>query len=84
LAAVAGILIALDTDMRPTMGFSWLLYGVVAMIIDGVGSKGASTKVRAGDKLFTLSEAEVPNPHKTLQHSKNNIFIEKSIEKKTV
>ena len=25
LAAVAGILIALDTDMRPTMGFSWLL-----------------------------------------------------------
>jgi branched-subunit amino acid ABC-type transport system permease component len=38
LAAVAGILIALDTDMRPTMGFSWLLYGVVAMIIGGVGS----------------------------------------------
>ena len=38
LAAGAGILIALDTDMRPTMGFSWLLYGVVAMIIGGVGS----------------------------------------------
>jgi len=38
LVAVAGILIALDTDMRPTMGFSWLLYGVVAMIIGGVGS----------------------------------------------
>jgi len=38
LAAVAGILIAFDTDMRPTMGFSWLLYGVVAMIIGGVGS----------------------------------------------
>ena len=38
LAAVAGILIALDTDMRPTMGFNWLLYGVVAMIIGGVGS----------------------------------------------
>lgn len=38
LAAVAGILIAFDTDMRPTMGFNWLLYGVVAMIIGGVGS----------------------------------------------
>lgn len=38
LAAVAGILIAFDTDMRPTMGFSWLLYGVVAMVIGGVGS----------------------------------------------
>jgi len=38
LVAAAGILIAFDTDMRPTMGFSWLLYGVVAMIIGGVGS----------------------------------------------
>ena len=38
LAAIAGILIAYDTDMRPTMGFNWLLYGVVAMIIGGVGS----------------------------------------------
>jgi branched-subunit amino acid ABC-type transport system permease component len=38
LAAVAGILIAFDTDMKPTMGFNWLLYGVVAMIIGGVGS----------------------------------------------
>jgi len=38
LVSVAGILIAFDTDMRPTMGFSWLLYGVVAMIIGGVGS----------------------------------------------
>jgi len=38
LVAVAGILIAFDTDMTPTMGFNWLLYGVVAMIIGGVGS----------------------------------------------
>ena len=38
LMAVAGILIAFDTDMRPTMGFNWLLYGVVAMIIGGIGS----------------------------------------------
>jgi branched-subunit amino acid ABC-type transport system permease component len=38
LAAVAGILIAFDTDMTPTMGFHWLLYGAVAMIIGGVGS----------------------------------------------
>lgn len=38
LAAIAGILISLDTDMTPTMGFRVLLYGVVAMIIGGVGS----------------------------------------------
>jgi branched-chain amino acid transport system permease protein len=38
LAAIAGILVALDTDMTPTMGFNLLLYGVVAMIIGGVGS----------------------------------------------
>jgi branched-chain amino acid transport system permease protein len=38
LAAVAGILIAFDTDMMPTMGFNWLLYGVVAMIIGGIGN----------------------------------------------
>lgn len=38
LAAVAGILVAMDTDMQPTMGFNLLLYGVVAMIIGGIGS----------------------------------------------
>jgi len=38
LVAVAGILIAFDTHMHPTMGFNWLLYGVVAMIIGGIGS----------------------------------------------
>ena len=38
LAGIAGILIAYDTDMRPTMGFNWFLYGAVAMIIGGVGS----------------------------------------------
>lgn len=38
LAAVAGILIALDVDMTPTFGFNYFLYGVVAMIIGGVGS----------------------------------------------
>lgn len=37
LAACAGILIAADIDMTPTMGFNWLLYGVVAMIIGGMG-----------------------------------------------
>lgn len=37
LAACAGILIAADTDMTPTLGFNWLLYGVVAMIIGGMG-----------------------------------------------
>ncbi len=37
LASVAGILIAADTDMTPTMGFNWLLYAVVTMIIGGIG-----------------------------------------------
>jgi len=37
LASIAGILIAADTDMTPTMGFNWLLYAVVAMIIGGMG-----------------------------------------------
>lgn len=37
MAACVGILIAADTDMTPTMGFNWLLYGVVAMIIGGMG-----------------------------------------------
>ncbi len=37
LAACAGILIAADTDMTPTMGFNWLLFGVVSMIIGGMG-----------------------------------------------
>jgi branched-chain amino acid transport system permease protein len=41
LAAAAGLLIAFDTDMTPTMGFNLLLYGVVAMIIGGVGSTGS-------------------------------------------
>jgi branched-chain amino acid transport system permease protein len=38
LGAIAGILSALDTNLTPTMGFNLLLYGVVAMIIGGVGS----------------------------------------------
>lgn len=37
LASCAGILIAADTDMTPTMGFNWLLYAVVSMIIGGMG-----------------------------------------------
>ena len=38
IASVLGILIALDLDMTPTFGFNYYLYGVVAMIIGGVGS----------------------------------------------
>jgi len=38
LAAVAAILISLDTDMTPMMGFYALLMGVVAVIAGGVGS----------------------------------------------
>jgi len=38
LAAIAGILSALDTDMTPTMGFRPLMMGVIVMIIGGVGN----------------------------------------------
>ena len=37
LAVSVGVLIAADIDMTPTMGFDWLMYGVVAMIIGGMG-----------------------------------------------
>lgn len=38
LAATIGILVALDTDLTPNLGFNILLYGIVAMIIGGIGS----------------------------------------------
>ncbi len=38
LAAVASILIALDVDVTPTFGLNYFMYGMVAMIIGGVGS----------------------------------------------
>jgi branched-chain amino acid transport system permease protein len=38
LAAIAGILVALDVDMTPTMGMRTLMMGVVAVIVGGVGS----------------------------------------------
>lgn len=38
MAAIAGILVGFDTGLTPTMGFNLLLYGIVAMIIGGVGS----------------------------------------------
>lgn len=38
LAGAAGILISLETNIEPTMGFSALLKGVIASIIGGIGS----------------------------------------------
>lgn len=38
LAAIAAILISLDIDMTPMMGFQALLYGVVAVVIGGLGN----------------------------------------------
>lgn len=38
LEALAGILIAFDTGMTPTMGFPLLMNGVIVMIVSGVGS----------------------------------------------
>ena len=38
LTGLAGVLIALDVDMTPTMGMNALMIGVVAMIIGGINS----------------------------------------------
>lgn len=37
LASIAGIMISADIDISPTMGFDWMLYGIVAMVIGGMG-----------------------------------------------
>ncbi len=42
LVGVAGMLLAWDTDARPTMGFQPLLMGVTGMLIGGVGSVGGA------------------------------------------
>lgn len=38
LAGAAGILISLETNIEPTMGFSALLKGIIACIVGGIGS----------------------------------------------
>jgi len=38
IAGVAGIAVAFDTGIQPTMGFSLLLKGVIAAIIGGIGN----------------------------------------------
>lgn len=38
LAGVAGVLVALDVDMTPTMGMNALMMAVVAVMIGGIGS----------------------------------------------
>lgn len=38
LVGVAAVLVAYDTGLRPTMGFNALLFGVVAMVVGGIGS----------------------------------------------
>ena len=38
LAGVAGILISLETNIEPTMGFNAILTGIIASIIGGIGS----------------------------------------------
>jgi branched-chain amino acid transport system permease protein len=53
LAAISGILSAMDTNMTPTFGFNLLLYGIVAMIIGGVGSTRGSI---AGSLLVATTQ----------------------------
>jgi branched-chain amino acid transport system permease protein len=38
IGSIAGVLISFDTGITPSIGFTLLLYGVIAMIIGGVGS----------------------------------------------
>jgi branched-chain amino acid transport system permease protein len=38
LAGVAGILVSLETNIEPTMGFNAVLKGIIACIIGGIGS----------------------------------------------
>jgi branched-chain amino acid transport system permease protein len=38
LASIAGVLIGMDTNLTPAMGFNALLMGIVAAIVGGVGS----------------------------------------------
>lgn len=38
LAGAAGILISLETNIYPTMGFTAILKGIIASIIGGIGS----------------------------------------------
>lgn len=38
LAGISGILISLETNIEPTMGFSAILKGIIASIIGGIGS----------------------------------------------
>jgi branched-chain amino acid transport system permease protein len=38
LAGVAGILVSLETNIEPTMGFNAILMGIIASIIGGIGS----------------------------------------------
>lgn len=53
MGAVAGILSAMDTNMTPVFGFNLLLYGVVAMIVGGVGNTGG---IIAGAFLISTSQ----------------------------
>ena len=38
IASFAGLLISIDTDLRPSSGFDLFLFGVIAMIIGGIGT----------------------------------------------
>jgi branched-chain amino acid transport system permease protein len=42
LAGLAGMLVSLETNLEPTMGFNALLKGVIAAIVGGIGSIGGA------------------------------------------
>lgn len=53
MASLAGIMIAADIDIVPTMGFDWMMFGVVAMIIGGMGGMRAMV---LGSSLVAASQ----------------------------
>ena len=57
LAAFSGILIAIDRNLYPTIGFTWLLYGVIAMILGGIGK---FTNLIFGSLLLSVCQHLAP------------------------
>lgn len=59
IASMVGLFYGMDTQIKPTMGFNLFLYGVVIMILGGVGSyKGlvwASLLVAATQHILSLT-----------------------------
>jgi branched-chain amino acid transport system permease protein len=59
LAGLAGVLLALDTGMTPTMGINPLILGIIAVIIAGAGAGDTIGIVFAGLLIGTVQQLSV-------------------------